>query len=175
MKGYLNNAKATKEVLTDNGWFDTGDLGFLIPNGSLFITGRAKDTIVLTSGENIEPNPLETAILSSEMINQVQLVGQDKKTLTALVVPNLEFVRSKFLEEDLANLNNDKKIRSFFKFQINSLLKKRVGSRYEEQILDCYFVEAFTLENGLLTQTLKQKRREIVDLYSSQIEEMYKK
>ena len=175
MKGYLNNAKATKEVLTDNGWFDTGDLGFLIPNGSLFITGRAKDTIVLTSGENIEPNPLETAILSSEMINQVQLVGQDKKTLTALVVPNLEFVRSKFLEEDLANLNNDKKIRSFFKFQINSLLKKRVGSRYEEQILDCYFVDAFTLDNGLLTQTLKQKRREIEKLYSSQIEEMYTK
>ena len=79
------------------------------------------------------------------------------------------------MEEDLANLNNDKKIRSFFKFQINSLLKKRVGSRYEEQILDCYFVDAFTLDNGLLTQTLKQKRREIEKLYSSQIEEMYTK
>ena len=55
------------------------------------------------------------------------------------------------------------------------MLKNRLGARVEEQILDCYFVEAFTLENGLLTQTLKQKRREIVDLYSLQIEEMYKK
>ena len=77
MKGYLNNELATKDVLSKDGWFDTGDLGFLIPNGSLFITGRAKDTIVLSSGENIEPNPLETEILSSEFINQIQLVGQD--------------------------------------------------------------------------------------------------
>ena len=65
MKGYLNNEIATNDVLSKDGWFDTGDLGFLIPNGSLFITGRAKDTIVLSSGENIEPNPLETEILSS--------------------------------------------------------------------------------------------------------------
>ena len=78
MKGYLNNVSATNDVLSKDGWFDTGDLGFLIPNGSLVITGRAKDTIVLSSGENIEPNPLETEILSSEFINQVQLVGQDK-------------------------------------------------------------------------------------------------
>ena len=89
MKGYLNNEIATNDVLSKDGWFDTGDLGFLIPNGSLFITGRAKDTIVLSSGENIEPNPLETEILSSEFINQIQLVGQDKKCLTALVVPNV--------------------------------------------------------------------------------------
>ena len=62
MKGYLNNVSATNDVLSKDGWFDTGDLGFLIPNGSLVITGRAKDTIVLSSGENIEPNPLETEI-----------------------------------------------------------------------------------------------------------------
>ena len=92
MKGYLNNELATKDVLSKDGWFDTGDLGFLIPNGSLFITGRAKDTIVLSSGENIEPNPLETEILSSEFINQVQLVGQDKKCLTALIVTIVELV-----------------------------------------------------------------------------------
>ncbi len=175
MKGYLNNDIATKEVLSKDGWFDTGDLGFLIPNGSLFITGRAKDTIVLSSGENIEPNPLETEILSSEFINQIQLVGQDKKCLTALVVPNIELVENKFLEGDISKLNLNKNIGSFFKFQINNLLKNRLGSRSEEQILDCYFVDAFTLENGLLTQTLKQKRKEIEKLYSSQIENMYEK
>ncbi len=173
MKGYLNNAIATNDVLSKDGWFDTGDLGFLIPNGSLFITGRAKDTIVLSSGENIEPNPLETEILSSEFINQIQLVGQDKKCLTALVVPNVELVKSKFLEEDLSKLNLNKKIGTFFKSQINNLLKSRLGARSEEQILDCYFVDAFTLENGLLTQTLKQKRKEIEKKYSLQIENMY--
>ena len=173
MKGYLNNEIATNDVLSKDGWFDTGDLGFLIPNGSLFITGRAKDTIVLSSGENIEPNPLETEILSSEFINQIQLVGQDKKCLTALVVPNVELVKSKFLEEDLSKLNLNKKIGTFFKSQINNLLKSRLGARSEEQILDCYFVDAFTLENGLLTQTLKQKRKEIEKKYSLQIENMY--
>ena len=75
----------------------------------------------------------------------------------------------------MSKLNQNKKIGLFFKSQINNLLKNRLGARFEEQILECYFVDAFTLENGLLTQTLKQKRREIVDLYSSQIEEMYKK
>ncbi len=173
MKGYLNNEIATNDVLSKDGWFDTGDLGFLIPNGSLFITGRAKDTIVLSSGENIEPNPLETEILSSEFINQIQLVGQDKKCLTALVVPNIELVKSKFLEEDLSKLNLNKKIGTFFKSQINNLLKSRLGARSEEQIFDCYFVDAFTLENGLLTQTLKQKRKEIEKKYSLQIENMY--
>ncbi len=173
MKGYLNNELATKDVLSKDGWFDTGDLGFLIPNGSLFITGRAKDTIVLSSGENIEPNPLETEILSSEFINQVQLVGQDKKCLTALVVPNVEVVKNKFLEEDLSKLNQNNDISTFFKSQINNLLKCRIGARLEEQILDCYFVEPFTLENGLLTQTLKQKRKEIEKHYSLQIENMY--
>jgi len=173
MKGYLNNEIATNDVLSKDGWFDTGDLGFLIPNGSLFITGRAKDTIVLSSGENIEPNPLETEILSSEFINQIQLVGQDKKCLTALVVPNVELVKSKFLEEDLSKLNLNKKIGTFFKSQINNLLKSRLGARSEEQILDCYFVDPFTLENGLLTQTLKQKRKEIEKKYSLQIENMY--
>ncbi len=173
MKGYLNNELATKDVLSKDGWFDTGDLGFLIPNGSLFITGRAKDTIVLSSGENIEPNPLETEILSSEFINQIQLVGQDKKCLTALVVPNVELVKNKFLEADLSKLNLDKNIGTFFKSQINNLLKSRLGARSEEQILDCYFVDPFTLENGLLTQTLKQKRKEIERTYSLQIENMY--
>nr|WP_075487666.1 AMP-binding protein [Prochlorococcus marinus] len=173
MKGYLNNESATKDVLSKDSWFDTGDLGFLIPNGSLFITGRAKDTIVLSSGENIEPNPLETEILSSEFINQIQLVGQDKKCLTALVVPNVELVKNKFLEEDLSQLNLNKNIGTFFKSQINNLLKSRLGARSEEQILDCFFVDAFTLENGLLTQTLKQKRKEIEKKYSLPIENMY--
>ncbi len=173
MKGYLNNELATKDVLSKDGWFDTGDLGFLIPNGSLFITGRAKDTIVLSSGENIEPNPLETEILSSEFINQIQLVGQDKKCLTALVVPNVELVKNKFSEEGLSKLNLNKNVGTFFKSQINNLLKSRLGARSEEQILDCYFVDSFTLENGLLTQTLKQKRKEIEKKYSLQIENMY--
>ena len=175
MSGYLNNQMATNKVLSEDGWFNTGDLGFLMPNGALVITGRSKDTIVLSSGENIEPNPLESAILSAEFINQVQLLGQDRKNLTALIVPNFEYIENYFFEKDLKNINEDIKIKKFFKSQINDLLKKRIGFRNEEQIIDCLFVSTFTIENGLLTQTLKQKRKEIEKLYYVEIEEMYKK
>ncbi len=175
MGGYLNDASSSLKVLSIDGWFDTGDLGFLIPNGSLIITGRSKDTIVLSSGENIEPNPLEAKILSSEFISQVQLVGQDKKNLSALVVPNIDLIESKFSENDLIKINQNKEISKFYKSKINKLLKNRVGSRSEEQIIDCLFISPFTIENSLLTQTLKQKRKEIEKLYETQIEEMYKK
>ena len=174
MSGYLNNDLATKEVLTNDGWFDTGDLGYLIPNGALVITGRSKDTIVLSSGENIEPNPIETQILSAEFINQVQLIGQDKKKLTALIVPNFEYIETKFKIKGLDIINKNTEIKKFYKSNINFLLKKRLGFRNEEQIMDCFFVDQFTIENGLLTQTLKQKRREIEKLYCEEIEEMYK-
>tara|TARA_B100000073_G_scaffold339993_1_gene339179 strand:+ start:369 stop:2330 length:1962 start_codon:yes stop_codon:yes gene_type:complete len=175
MKGYLNNISATKEVLSNDGWFDTGDLGFLIPGGSLVITGRAKDTIVLSSGENIEPSPLETEILSSDYINQVQLVGQDKKNLSALIVPNMEFIYRKISSNVLSEINQNTEIRKIYKYEINRLLKNRIASRVEEQISDCFFVNPFTIENGLMTQTLKQKRKEIEELYKKEIEEMYKK
>jgi len=175
MGGYLNDVSSSMKVLSIDGWFDTGDLGFLIPNGSLIITGRSKDTIVLSSGENIEPNPLEAKILSSKFISQVQLVGQDKKNLSALVVPNIDLIELNFSENDLIKINENKEIRKFYKSKINKLLKNRTGARLEEQIIDCLFVSPFTIENSLLTQTLKQKRKEIEKLYASQIEEMYKK
>ena len=175
MGGYLDNISASMKVLSIDGWFDTGDLGFLIQNGSLIITGRSKDTIVLSSGENIEPNPLEVEILSSKFINQVQLIGQDKKNLSALIVPCIEMVQQEFSEYSLVKINQNKKIKQFFKSEINTLLKNRLGARFEEQIIDCLFVNPFTIENSLLTQTLKQKRKEIENLYAKRIEEMYKK
>ena len=147
----------------------------MIPNGSLVITGRAKDTIVLSSGENIEPNPLEIEILSSNLISQVQLLGQDQKNLSALIVPNLEFIENKFSEKNLLQINLNFEIKKYFKSEINSLLKNRSGSRLEEQIIDLIFVEPFSLENNLLTQTLKQKRKEIEKKYDCEIKEMYKK
>jgi len=118
---------------------------------------------------------LESEILSAECINQVQLLGQDKKNLSALIVPNFDYIETYFFEKDLKSINKNQKIRKFYKSYINDLLKKRLGFRNEEQISDCFFVSPFTIENGLLTQTLKQKRKEIENLYCVEIEEMYKK
>ena len=75
MSGYLGKRSESKKVLDASGWFNTGDLGMLLADGSLVLTGRAKDTIVLSSGENIEPGPLEEALISSPLIEQALLLS----------------------------------------------------------------------------------------------------
>ena len=88
MRGYYGNPEATDKVLSADGWFDTGDLGWLTPTGEIVLTGRAKDTIVLSNGENIEPQPLEDVCAQSTWVDQIVLVGQDQKRLGALIYPN---------------------------------------------------------------------------------------
>jgi long-chain acyl-CoA synthetase len=90
MLGYWQNPAATAKAIDPEGWFDTGDLGWVTQQNDLVVTGRAKDTIVLTNGENIEPTPIEDACLRSPYIDQIMLVGQDQRLLGALIVPNLE-------------------------------------------------------------------------------------
>jgi long-chain acyl-CoA synthetase len=88
MKGYYKNPEATAKAIDEYGWFDTGDLGRINPGtGDLILTGRAKDTIVLSNGENIEPQPLEDAILGcSSLVEQVMLTGQDGRRLVSILV-----------------------------------------------------------------------------------------
>lgn len=88
MKGYYKNPEATAKAIDQYGWYDTGDLGRVNPaTGDLILTGRAKDTIVLSNGENIEPQPLEDAILGgSDLIEQVMLTEKDGRKLVAIVV-----------------------------------------------------------------------------------------
>lgn len=90
MKGYYKNPEATDKAIDKYGWFDTGDLGRINPaTGDLILTGRAKDTIVLSNGENIEPQPIEDAIISdAELVEQVMLSGQDGRSLIAISVLN---------------------------------------------------------------------------------------
>jgi long-chain acyl-CoA synthetase len=101
MKGYYKNPEATAKAIDQYGWFDTGDLGRINPaTGDLILTGRVKDTIVLSNGENIEPQPLEDAILggTNGLVEQVMLTGQDGRRLVSIVVlsptelANLEFL-----------------------------------------------------------------------------------
>jgi long-chain acyl-CoA synthetase len=90
-QGYYRDPEATARVFDSEGFFDTGDLGVFSPyTGDLVITGRLKDIIVLSNGENVEPTPIEDTILSSEYVDQVMLVGQDQRSLGALIVPNVE-------------------------------------------------------------------------------------
>ncbi|WP_347238836.1 AMP-binding protein [Cyanobium sp. FACHB-13342] len=163
MAGYWRKPEATAAVLDGEGWFDTGDLGQLLPDGSLVLTGRAKDTIVLSSGENIEPGPLEEALVASPLIEQVMLVGQDRKQLGALLVPKSEALAAFAVAAGLApewDPADGALLRALTR-ECNRLLAARPGSRPEERLAGVALVEPFSLDNGLLTQTLKQRRDRI--------------
>lgn len=102
MKGYYKNPEATAKAIDQYGWFDTGDLGRMNPaTGDVILTGRAKDTIVLSNGENIEPQPIEDALLgSSDLIEQVMLTGQDGRRLVAIsVLSPSELIKAGYLNE----------------------------------------------------------------------------
>jgi long-chain acyl-CoA synthetase len=99
MKGYYKKPDATAAVLDAEGWLNTGDIGMLSHNGELRITGRAKDTIVLRGGENVEPVPIENTLRESPYIQHCMVVGQDQKYLAALIVPRQEAVMA-YAEEN---------------------------------------------------------------------------
>jgi long-chain acyl-CoA synthetase len=166
MAGYHGKPEATAKVLSADGWFDTGDLGLLLADGTLVLTGRAKDTIVLSSGENIEPGPLEDALAASPLVEQLMLVGQDRKQLGMLLVPRAEalaaFASAAGLEPPGAEgLASAALLRALTR-DFNRLLAERPGSRPDERLGGVALVAPFSLENGLLTQTLKLRRDAIL-------------
>jgi long-chain acyl-CoA synthetase len=179
MAGYLGKPEASAKVLDAEGWFDTGDLGMLLPDGSVALTGRAKDTIVLSSGENIEPGPLEEALMASPLIEQVMLVGQDERQLGALIVPRAEAILSWAAQagvtvaQDLGGQPGEPALLKLLMRECNRLLKQRAGSRGDERLTGVVLVSLFSIENGLLTQTLKQRRDRITSRDQHLIDALY--
>ena len=179
MSGYLGKPNETQKVLDVEGWFNTGDLGLLLRDGSLVLTGRQKDTIVLSSGENVEPGPLEEALISSPLIEQALLIGQDQKQLAALIVPRMQTL-AKLLPNnglnstfDLGICDANRELRKTLRLEMNKVLANRAGSRPEERVFAIALVEPFTIENGLLTQTLKQRRDKIIERDLKLVNEIY--
>jgi long-chain acyl-CoA synthetase len=172
MQGYFGNPEATAKAIDPEGWFDTGDLGVLLPDHNLIITGRAKDTIVLSNGENIEPQPIEEHLLRWPAISQIMLVGQDQKALGVLIVPNLEVLETEFgPSPDLTRSD----IQAKFQQELTQRIKDRPGYRADDRISSFRLIEEpFSIENGLLTQTLKVKRNVVADRYQALIETMFR-
>ena len=176
MAGYLGKPEASAKVLDGDGWFDTGDLGQLLADGTLVLTGRAKDTIVLSSGENIEPGPLEECLVACTLVEQVMVVGQDCKALGALVVPRAEALAAYAQEQRLpcpTGTAADPALLKAFTGRLNRRLQARPGARPDERLAGVALVEPFSLENGLLTQTLKQKRDRIAERDAAAIARIY--
>ena len=189
MQGYYNNPEATAKAIDPNGWFDSGDLGWVTPYNDLVLTGRAKDTIVLTNGENIEPQPIEDACVRSIYIDQIMLVGQDQRALGALIVPNLEtlqqWVTAQKLslklptpestsEEVAASDLNSTEIIDLYRQELTREVKNRPGYKSDDRISDFRFItEPFSQANGLMTQTFKIKRPQVRDQYQNLIDEIF--
>ena len=180
MQGYYKNPEATAKAIDPQGWFDTGDLGYVSKWDDLVITGRAKDTIVLTNGENIEPQPIEDACIRSAYIDQVVLVGQDQKQLGVLIVPNLSALEAAGLvpaDSNLANILpelNNPKIRNLYREELNREVQNRPGYSINDRIGVFEFLpEPFTIDNGFLTQTFKIRRNIVFERYQDIIVKMF--
>ncbi|MBD6618585.1 long-chain fatty acid--CoA ligase [Komarekiella sp. 'clone 1'] len=188
MQGYYQNPEATAKAIDAEGWFDSGDLGLLTPQNDLVLTGRAKDTIVLSNGENIEPQPIEDACLRSPYIDQIMLVGQDQRSIGALIVPNLEalekWAQSQNLQLRLPETSSSestttvdlesKIIQDLFRRELNQEVQNRPGYRPDDRIGPFRFIlEPFSIENGMMTQTLKTRRHIVTERYRDIIDGMF--
>lgn len=177
MRGYYQNPKRTAEVLTADGWFNSGDLGHRDAGGNIWITGRAKDTIVLAGGENVEPEPLETLIKTSPLIEQAVCVGQDQKSLGVLLVPMREALEHEVppAEWDVRDgVLHGKAVHALFRRELDRLMTRENGCRPIDRIATLrVLAEPMTPENGLLTQTMKVRRHVVVERYRHVLDGMF--
>jgi len=154
------------------------------------LTGRAKDTIVLTNGENIEPQPIEDACIQSPYIDQMMLVGQDQRSLGALIVPNIDALQtwaatqSLFLEAPGHEGDNaqawprisleDDRIHKLFREELNRRVQDRPGYRPDDRVGPFRLIATpFSIEDGTMTQTLKIKRPVVAVRYRDMIDGMF--
>ncbi len=199
MQGYYNNESATAAAFSaGEGWFNTGDLGWIVPSssagtatadgtissnstnsstisinnkmaGCLVLTGRAKDTIVLSSGENVEPQPIEDALCASPFIKFAALVGQGHRTLGALLVLDTEALT------DYAKSTLKKESGEVTSSEIDKLMKEAVTSacaqrvRWEHVAAWKVLEKPFSVEDGTLTKTMKPRRAVIHEVYKNEI------
>lgn len=173
MKGYYKNEEATKKAIVD-GWMNTGDLGFISFNDTLSVRGRVKDTIVLLGGENVEPVPIENLLLENALINQVIVVGQDQKSLTALVWPDKERMKEVGLQwKEGEDLNQNKDVRLYYQNIVKKQISSENGFKSFEKLSDFRFLPKAMEVGDELTNLFKMKRNIIHDKYKDLIKSMY--
>ena len=162
MKGYWKDKINTDKVII-NGWLHTGDLGFIDDEGYIKISGRINEMIVNSGGENIAPVPIENLLLEHEEIEQAMVYGHNKPFLIALLVPNENLLNS--------NSNNVQNLTTQFQRIINNINKNLSPTKRIRKfiILEKYF----TIDNNMLTPTLKIKRHKIFSNYYNEIQKLY--
>jgi long-chain acyl-CoA synthetase len=175
MLGYWNNPEATKAMVDEDGWLNTGDTASIGNRGHVTITGRIKEIIVMSNGEKIPPADLEEAILRDRLFDQVMVYGEARPTLVALAVVNPEqwtaFAQQVGVRPDMPESLHDSRIEHQALDRIAELIKGFPGYAVVRRVL--LMTEPWSIENGLLTPTLKLKRPQVVLRFAKDIEQLY--
>ncbi|TAL32342.1 MAG: long-chain fatty acid--CoA ligase [Spirochaetes bacterium] len=176
MQGYHNKPQATREVMTDDGGLRTGDMAFIDDDGFLYITGRIKESFKLENGKYVFSASMEAEIVLSRYIEYAMICGLNRPHTMCLVLPDFEalkgFAAARNLAADPALLAQSAEVKTLLINEIRTQLEKRFGS-YEIPRDILVLNEGFSVENGLLTQSFKLKRKKVLEKYAADIEGLY--
>ncbi len=176
MQGYYKLPEATREVLSEDGWFKTGDIGYLDKDNYLFITDRKKDLLKTAAGKFVAPQPIENSLKNSPYILNAMVVGDQRKFIVALIVPNQVTVSAKLAEEGLSFTSHAEMAAHPRAY---ALIENEVArltahlAQYETIKRFALLPEDFTFDGGSLTFTMKLKRRVVEKQYHDLIAKMY--
>ena len=175
MQGYYRKPEATREALSPDGWLRTGDIGHLDADGYLVITDRKKELLKTAAGKFVAPAPIEIKLRTSPYIANAMVVGDTKKFVSALIVPNRTAIAAKALAEGIAldgeRISNDAWARELIGAEIERLTENL--AQYERPKRFALIDRDFTVEGGELTHALKLKRRVVLQKYSDTIAQLY--
>jgi long-chain acyl-CoA synthetase len=172
MLGYWKNSEATRVVLDAEGWLSSGDLVRVDAGGHVYITGRLKDILVLSNGEKISPTDVETAVLSDPLFEQVMLIGEGRPYLTLLAVLNADRWQAVSRAAGLEHADlRSREVERYALKRVAAQLQTFPGYlQVRRMALTC---EPWTIENGLMTPTLKLRRDSVFALFNAEIDRLY--
>ena len=176
LREYYNKPKETAEAFTEDGWFRTGDAGKIDENGNLAITDRLKDLLKTSNGKYIAPQAIESRLGEDKFIEQVAVIGERRKYVTALIIPAFEALKEYAAEKKIQYHNLEDLVKNA---DIKAMIQERIDAlqegfaNYEKIKKITLLAKAFTMETGELTNTLKIRRPVIRTRYAKEIEAMY--
>ena len=175
MLGYWNNPEATKAIISSDGWLNSGDIASIDEQGHVTITGRLKEIVVLSNGEKVPPADMEAAIMRDPLFDQVMLIGEARSYLSVLIVLNPARQKDFMTQYGLdGNLDNEQQ-----RQQAEEILLNKVAHQtsefpgYAKIRRIAVIPEPWSIENGLLTPTLKLKRAKVLDKYKAEVDKLY--
>ncbi|MBY0485543.1 long-chain fatty acid--CoA ligase [Nitrosomonas sp.] len=175
MLGYWNNPEATKAIISPDGWLNSGDIASIDEQGHVTITGRLKEIVVLSNGEKVPPADMEAAIMRDPLFDQVMLIGEARSYLSVLVVLNparqKDFMTQYGLDNNLDNEQQRQQAEEILLNKVAHQTSEFPGYAKIRRI--AVIPEPWSIENGLLTPTLKLKRAKVLEKYKAEVDKLY--